>query len=327
MQRTVDHVVPKTTTGSALAVPAEGEALPFASVIIPVLNDPARLKVCLDALQKQTYPADRFEVIVVDNGSAKPIESTIMTSSNCRVITEKKQGSFAARNAGIAVARGSVLAFTDSDCIPNTDWLEKGVAQLLLNPDCGLVAGRVEVFPRVLNDPTGSELYDQLFYLDQEVAVRRQHYGATANLFVFRTIMEKVGRFNSEFKSTGDSEWGKRVYQSGFSQVYANDAAIRHPARSSLRDLIKKTVRITGGHYDMKLARHPGISKRKLLLDDARMWVPPIKNMLWAISGSKAKSTGKAGSRISVAFIVLVLHYCRRLELIRLVLGGVSKNF
>lgn len=327
MERTAESVAPVTGIKGVWTGTSEGGVLPFVSVIIPVYNDPVRLNVCLNSLRRQSYPAERFEVIVVDNGSKTPIEPGAAMAPHWRVIKEGRPGSFAARNAGIAAAAGSVLAFTDSDCIPEPDWLEKGVAQLLQHPDCGLIAGRVEVFPRKPNHPKGSELYDMLFYLDQEAAVKRQHYGATANLFVHRSVIEKVGAFNPDFKSTGDSEWGKRVYENGFYQVYAGDAAIRHPARSSLWDLIRKTIRITGGHYDMKVNRNPGLSKCKILRDDFRMWVPPVKNMLWAIGGSRAKSAGSIGSRLAVAFIILVLHYCRRIELIRLVLGGESKNY
>src|SRR5262245_61336705 len=117
---------------------------PFVSVIIPVWNDSHRLKACLQALELQTYPRTLYEVIVVDNASDEPADRVASEFSKARTITEPTQGSYAARNKGISVAKGEILAFTDSDCVPALDWLEKGVSNMTRVPRCGLLAGRVE---------------------------------------------------------------------------------------------------------------------------------------------------------------------------------------
>ena len=100
------------------------------SVIIPVYNDAERLKLCLDALARQTYPGDRYEVIVVDNGSQQDPELVTSRYEQVTLAHEACRGSYAARNTGLALARGDVLAFTNSDCIPAADWIEHGVARL-----------------------------------------------------------------------------------------------------------------------------------------------------------------------------------------------------
>jgi len=105
----------------------QGEKGLFASVIIPVYNDVKRLEICLKTLEAQTYNKDRYEVIVIDNGFNENIESAAAKYRHVKLLKESRPGAEAARNTGIAAAAGEVLAFTDSDCVPAEDWLEKGV--------------------------------------------------------------------------------------------------------------------------------------------------------------------------------------------------------
>ena len=108
----------------------------FVSVIIPVYNDSARVKICLEALEKQTYPQNLYEVIVVDNASDEypAIKDVVCQFSQAIAAYESRPGSYAARNKGISLAKGDIIAFTDADCIPAKNWIEKGVANLLSVP-------------------------------------------------------------------------------------------------------------------------------------------------------------------------------------------------
>lgn len=223
-----------------------GELHPFISVIVPAYNDHQLLPLCLDALERQSYPAECYEVIVVDNGSRPPLDEIVSSFRHAVLIRESKRGSYAARNAGIATARGDYLAFTDSDCIPEPDWLEKGVSYLRKSPDCGLVGGRVEVFPAT-DRPTGVELFEMVYAFQVDVYIRQKHYAPTCNLFTIRAVFDRVGLFDAELPSGGDTEWGQRVYAAGYSQIYAQDVAIRHPARRTLAELTKKYKRIAAG--------------------------------------------------------------------------------
>src|SRR5690606_25863401 len=93
------------------------------SVIIPVYRDWYRLQLCLNALSHQSFPRDSFEIIVVNNDPMDIAPVDFKLPINAMLLVEAKVGSYAARNAAIAVAQGAVLAFTDSDCIPEQDWL------------------------------------------------------------------------------------------------------------------------------------------------------------------------------------------------------------
>ncbi|MEM7712003.1 MAG: glycosyltransferase family A protein [Cyanobacteria bacterium P01_A01_bin.68] len=219
------------------------------SIIIPVYNDSERLKICLKALENQTYPKDFYEVIVVDNNSEEDIKSIVKQFNQAKITHETCRGSYAARNKGISVAKGEIFGFTDSDCIPAIDWIEKGVEKLQQTPNCGLVAGEVELFFRNPAKPTVFEIYDSMNFLRQKYYIDNYKFGATANVFTFKHVFEEVGLFNSELKSGGDSEWGKRVFAVGYTQVYADNVVVAHPARYEWKEIRKKALRVTDGLY------------------------------------------------------------------------------
>src|SRR5262249_34194347 len=141
--------------------------------------------------------------------------------------------------------------FTDADCMPADDWLERGVAHLRQHPDVGLVAGKIEVVFRNGEPRSIPEWIDSEFTFPQELFVNVFHFGATANLFTFRRVIQKVGPFNAALKSGGDVEWGQRVYAAGYILHFAGEARIRHPAMDTTRQHVKKAKRVSGGYADM----------------------------------------------------------------------------
>jgi glycosyltransferase involved in cell wall biosynthesis len=217
------------------------------SVIIPVFNDAHRLTICLEALENQTYPKESYQVVVVDNGSKEDISNLVGQFSQSVLAHEARPGSYAARNKGISVSKGEVLAFTDSDCIPSVDWIENGVEAIRISPDCGLVAGKIEMFFRNPGRLTAVELYEKIYAFDQRDNVQIKKYGVTANLFARRKVFDTVGLFDATLKSGGDLEWGNRVWDAGYALIYADQVCVAHPARHSLRQLYKKRVRVLGG--------------------------------------------------------------------------------
>ena len=222
---------------------------PEVSIIVPTFRDTDCLAMCLAALERQSYPTDRYEVVVVNNCVEDDLQPLVDQFTHVRLCVEAQPGSYAARNKGLAVAKAQVLAFTDADCIPAEDWLEQGIQSLLKVENCGLVAGSIRVFVQDPASPTACELYDKLFAFPQKQYLENDHYGATANVFTYRHVFDQVGLFAAEMKSGGDVEWGKRVHAAGFTLVYAETARIDHPARSSFAALRKKTKRVVDGHY------------------------------------------------------------------------------
>jgi GT2 family glycosyltransferase len=271
------------------------------SVVVPVWRDTEGLAACLEALSRQTWPADRREILVVDNGGGGVVEA----GPGVRVLREAEPGSYAARNRGILEARGSVIAFTDADCVPAPDWLEKGVAHLE-DPAVGMVAGRIRVTFRDPARPTLVERYESVASFRQEEYLRKRRFGATANVLTTRSALEIVGSFDPRLKSLGDVDWGVRVFEAGLGQVYAGDAVVDHPARRTLAEFRSRSARMTGGFRDLgKTGRWP-LGKR---LRYAATGLPPIGGVI------RHPSVLLVG-----AMVVLV----RVVTLVRLVLGGRS---
>jgi len=219
------------------------------TVVIPTYNDNARLALCLDALMQQSCDC-RFEVIVVDNGSKDPPLLTAY-GRTVRLLSEPKPGSYSARNAGLHAARGRIIAFTDSDCRPDPQWLQQGVSMLDNNPAIGVLSGQVKIFFQNPLHPKTVELFDAEFAFRQEDNAR-QGKAVTANLFVRREVFERVGLFNDETFSGGDYEFTSRAVAHGFSLRYCADAVVYHPARDRFDEYRRKIRRTMGGAYSMR---------------------------------------------------------------------------
>lgn len=299
-------------------------SIPFVSIIIPVYNDAERLQRCLTALEQQTYPKSRYEVIVVDNGSTEGDVATIVAAfPQAMMAVEQRPGSYAARNQGLMLAKGDVIAFTDADCIPAVNWLENGVAALLSTPDCGLVAGKIDVFFRDPAKLTIVERYERVMGFQQREYLAQYHYGATANAFTFRQVIDRVGAFNAALKSSGDFEWGRRVAAQGYQQVYAEGVCVAHPARHSFAELYKRSLRIAGGIYDAQIQKcETAIQRNKLfvrsVLED---FLSPVLELWQIIPNSNLKTFGQ---KIEIYFMSILVRYIRGVEKIRLKLGGIS---
>jgi len=221
----------------------------FVSIIIPVYNDGDRLKLCLTALEKQTYNRDDFEVIVVDNGSEQDIKAVTDMFKRVRYEQEKCPGSSAARNKGLLSAQGEILAFTDADCIPAVNWIENGVRAMKSSLEDILVAGRVDYHFMDPLYPTMSELYDSTLYLRSQIDMETFHVIATANLFTYKRIFNVIGYFDDAMKYRSDFEWTLRAYWSNYRQIYVDDAVVSHAAKNSLRELFKRVNHQTLAEY------------------------------------------------------------------------------
>jgi len=281
----------------------------FVSVIIPVLNDIVGLRQTLTALEQQTYPTHLYEVIVVDNGSTEDLSPVVSQFTQAKLTSESQPGSYIARNQGISIAQGEILAFTDSDCLPESNWIAQGVQQLLSVNNCGLVAGKINFYYQKHQQPTIVELYDSTTFLNQKKYVEQLHYAATANMFTTKAVMQRVGNFNAELKSGGDKEWGQRVYHHGYLLVYGADVCISHPARASLSEIARKINRTRTGGQDLDLLS----ADNKLKLYQKR-----LSKILWRLKPPSKSMVAKLNScadsinwlqKIQLLGITIGLHY------------------
>ncbi|MDV2997638.1 MAG: hypothetical protein N4J56_007343 [Chroococcidiopsis sp. SAG 2025] len=186
----------------------------------------------------QTYPYISYEVIVVDNNSTENIFSVCQQFPNVKYLQENKQGSYAAKNCGVTAARGKIIAFTDSDCLPVTNWIESGVRSLLSNPDAGIVAGHIEM-SYLRSQPNPVEYVDRLMHLNQQLYAQNG-YAATGNAFTWAWMFEKVRLFNDNLLSLSDREWGERVSRAGYRVVYSLDSLYSTPSPNNSQSTAQK---------------------------------------------------------------------------------------
>ena len=138
---------------------------PRISVVVPHYNDLERLDTCLAALVTQTLPREDYEIIVADNNSPCGLaEVEKAVAGRARVVTAMEPGAGPARNAGAEAAQGQILAFTDSDCVPEPQWLEKGVAAL--GRDGDFIGGGMKVLVPGDRPMSGAEAFETVFAFD-----------------------------------------------------------------------------------------------------------------------------------------------------------------
>jgi glycosyltransferase involved in cell wall biosynthesis len=195
--------------------------LPAVSVIVPAYNAAETLGATLDALAAQDCEQE-FEVIVVDDGSSDAtVELAEASPLRPRVVREQGVGPGPARNAGVAVASGEALAFTDADCVPTPGWLTAGMAGLA---DAELVQGAVHADPSAPHGP-----FDRTVWVTAERGLYE-----CASLFVRRSTFDRIGGFEDWLsaelgKPLAEDAWlGWRVRRSGARTAFSQAALVHH---------------------------------------------------------------------------------------------------
>jgi glycosyltransferase involved in cell wall biosynthesis len=251
-------------------------AAPRVSVIVPARNAEDELRRLYQALRAQTAGPDAFELLVVDDASTDGTAAAVRAEPLARLVEAPGQvGPYPARNIAAQVARGELLAFTDADCIPAPDWIERGTAAFD-DPAVDLIAGGIRI--PLAERPSAVAMVDAARHLDQELYFSRG-YGATANMWVRAAVFAEVGGFNEQILSGGDGEFGHRARAAGKTLAYVPEAAVDHPPRESARELVRKGYRIGIGTAQQRLHADGPLRQNRLPGVHPRAYVPKRKLM------------------------------------------------
>lgn len=181
------------------------------SVVIPAYNEEKYLPNCLKTLEKQTYPRDNFEIIVVDNNS-KDKTAEIARAAGARVITEKKQGHIFALNTGMHHAKGDIIATTDADTQVNPNWLAV-IDKVFQDQEVVAVTG-----PAHYNSNSKMKRnlvkYSYYFYLKFHFAVGKPSLSGL-NLAVRKSAFYQIKGLDTRYRIFGDVELGLRIKKVG----------------------------------------------------------------------------------------------------------------
>jgi glycosyltransferase involved in cell wall biosynthesis len=214
-----------------------GEWCPFISIVIPVYNGVGTIQLCLGAIFRSDYPRERFEVIVVDNNSTDNTPE-IASQYPVRLVYEREfQGPHAASNTGVREAQGEIVVFTDSDCVPDPEWL-RALVEPFADPDVVAVGGRIEAY-----HPTSRVER----FLQQEVQPLKNCIRLsesfpvsliTANAAYRLDALCAVGLFNPNMYTGSEVDLAWRVqWATGKKVVCASDALIYHKFNPSIRKM------------------------------------------------------------------------------------------
>lgn len=289
---------------------------PAVSVIIPHFNDLLNLDRCLAALQLQSLPQDRFEVIVADNGSDCGIAAVErVIDKRARLVCVNERGAGPARNGGAKAARGEILAFIDSDCVPDADWLEEGIAALA---DADFVGGKVVVSVTDEQCVTPTEAFERVFAFDFESYITRKGFTGSGNLFVRARLFELVGGFRTGVSE--DVDWSRRATALGFRLGYAENAIVHHPARRNWRELRRKWVRINRETYHLMGQASGGRMKWA-----ARTLLLPASAIVHAPRVLRSPRLNGARERAGALAILFLCRLWRFGDGVKLTVGGAAR--
>jgi GT2 family glycosyltransferase len=212
---------------------------PLISVIIPHLNQPDALQACLQSLHSQSLDRPKFEVIVVDNGSTSLPQAVLERYPGTLLLQENKAGPGPARNRGVQVARGDILAFTDADCRAHPDWLRCALSTIERAPSRTILGGDVQIWHEPDKAISAIEAYETVFAYRFKLYIEQHGFCGTGNLVVRKPDFENIGPF-SGIEVAEDIQWGGQALRAGYTFRYVPDMIVYHPARASFRELCVK---------------------------------------------------------------------------------------
>jgi len=232
-------------------------APPLFSVIIATYNRPAQLNRCLAALAQIAPPLGGFETVVIDDGGHEALEAILAPywePLDLTLIQQLNAGPAAARNTGIAAARGAFAAFVDDDCIPPPAWLTQLENHVTAYPEV-MVGGQVV---NALTDNPFSAFSQQI------VAIVYAHYNAdpldaqflaSNNMVVPLAGLRALGGFTMTMRNSEDRDLCDRWRFSGRQIHYMPDITMLHGHALTLDTFIRQHLSYGLGAHDFHNAR------------------------------------------------------------------------
>jgi GT2 family glycosyltransferase len=274
---------------------------PEIAVVVPSHDRPLRLRWLLNALEEQTLDRGRFEVVVAHDSGGTETDTVLGEHALARTGVlrglrfEPGPGPAAKRNAAWRAARAPVIAFTDDDCRPPRDWLERLLAAASAAPRA-VVQGRTEPDPEELN-----LLHRAAHVLTQRVEPP-DPWAQTCNIAYPRVLLEQLGGFDEALPVAAgeDTDLALRARAAGAELVAAPEALTYHAVDPvTLAEALRQAWRWQ--HMPYVAARHPEIRREVLL---GLFWKPEHAAILLALAGVLA-------ARRSPLALLLLLPWAR----------------
>jgi glycosyltransferase involved in cell wall biosynthesis len=194
---------------------------PFVSVLIPAYNEEEDIAKCLQSVKCQDYPIDRYEVIVMDNGSTDKTKE-IAARFNVKIVDASGMKIGGVRNFGAKMSIGSIFAYIDADCIAPENWIRSGVSLLLSSQEVGAVGG-------------GSDIRGDANWVEKAWILSRSVPGvsyrkilATGSFFIGKEDFLDVGGFNDSIEAGEDTEISRKLVENNKKLLYSTEIRVVH---------------------------------------------------------------------------------------------------
>jgi glycosyltransferase involved in cell wall biosynthesis len=229
------------------------------TVIIPTYNRPKSIVGCLECLYQSRYPRDRFEIIVIDDGSDESYSEAMAEFPEVRWIQVSNGGPAAARNRGVLESRGEYLAFTDDDCYAHPDWLSQLERSLDEFPEA-LVGGLTPALE-------GAGLFDRvsqficlIVYEHYNQDPKRSQFFASNNIALSRRVFDAVGGFEAKHTKNAaeDRTLCNHLISAGYRLVWNRDAVVFHYPQLTLSRFCRMYFRYGRGALTYQKSRKTG---------------------------------------------------------------------
>jgi mycofactocin system glycosyltransferase len=215
---------------------------PFISIIIPVRNRPDEIKACLESLLLLDYPADKLEIMVVDDASDDHTPDIVKQFDVHLISLKTNQKAPYCRNLAAGKAKGDILAFIDSDCTADTKWLSDMI-RAFLDPGVGAAGGRIDGFFKAGRLDRYEEVNSSLIigtHIKRSSDANKFFYVPSCNLLVKKDLFLKLGGFNPELVVGEDVDLCWRIQNAGSAVEFRPNGTVFHRHRNRLTSFCKR---------------------------------------------------------------------------------------
>ncbi len=209
------------------------------SVIVPTRGDSRLLRSCLEALAC-AFPPDA-EVIAVSDGGADigPDLADLAGPLRLRCLRVPHGGPGWARNQGLAIARGDIIAFTDDDCLPRAGWLDALAARVSVGPPVAAGGVTFNGVPANAYADAAQLVLDMVARHERDCCGEVRFFPANNCAFP-AAALRRLGGFDATFRTAEDRELLRRWRGAGYTTVLAPDAIVDHAADPGLVGYVRK---------------------------------------------------------------------------------------
>ncbi|MFA5119263.1 MAG: glycosyltransferase [Candidatus Omnitrophota bacterium] len=225
------------------------------SIVVPTFNRKNKLKACLESIFAQDYPAERFEIIVVDDGSTdgtkEMVEALKPVFPRLRYYYQDNHGPAAARNFGVKQSKAGIVGFTDDDCSLTASWARAMLNAHAIDPRADVVGGATCVDKRNVKALVSQSLSDGAIFADIK-GEKRIIFFPTCNVSFKKSSVS--GQFAESFcfPAGEDLEFFWRLHKSGGRFVYSKDVAVIHNCSMNLRSFVRQAYLYGRGNCRVK---------------------------------------------------------------------------